>query len=189
MATKAELRAAYLARRQALTEAEWAARSFQVAQHLFDQVTFTPEDTVHVFIPIARKRELDTWPIIRGLWERGCTVVVPVSNMATKTMEQARLLPDTPLAEVGYGMQEPADPEFMAAEQITHVLVPLLVVDRQGHRIGYGGGFYDRFFERISPQVKRIGLSLESPVDDIPEVHEQDVPLQGCITPKGYVAF
>ncbi|MEL6535907.1 MAG: 5-formyltetrahydrofolate cyclo-ligase [Bacteroidota bacterium] len=188
-ATKADLRAAYLARRLALTDAEWAARSLQVCQHVLDQFTFGPSDVVHLFLPIARRRELDSWPLMQALWEQNITIGVPVANFDDHSLRTARLTPDTELEAKKFGIMEPKYPEWMEDQRITWVGVPLLVVDQQGQRIGYGGGFYDRFFSRLSPHTQKIGLSLEPPIESIPEVHEYDVPLQGCVTPKGYQAF
>ena len=65
------------------------------------------------------------------------------------------------------------------------VLVPLLAFDKKGYRVGYGKGFYDRFLQNIETQ--KIGLSLFEVIDEINDVHLNDIRLDKCITPNGIV--
>ena len=116
-------------------------------------------------------------------------VGVPVSDFATKGMRTAQLTPQTRVAPAKYGIPEPVEPVWLPEDQITHVFVPLLVVDRAGHRIGYGGGFYDRFLATLRQPLHKIGLSLEAPIPAIPELHSYDLPLDACVTPEGVVRF
>jgi 5-formyltetrahydrofolate cyclo-ligase len=69
------------------------------------------------------------------------------------------------------------------------VLVPLLIFDRQGHRVGYGKGFYDRFLRRCGPETRRIGISLFDGIDKISDVHSSDETLHQCITPEAIITF
>ncbi|HAA19153.1 MAG TPA: 5-formyltetrahydrofolate cyclo-ligase [Cytophagales bacterium] len=144
---------------------------------------------VHLFLPIERRRELDTWPLIRGLWERNVTIGVPIANFDNSSLRTALLRPDTELEKKKFGITEPKNPVWVDDQRIAWVGVPLLVIDEKGQRIGYGGGFYDRFFAQLPSSTQKIGLSMEPPIEAIPEVHEYDVPLQGCITPAGYREF
>ena len=69
------------------------------------------------------------------------------------------------------------------------VFVPLLCCDSQGHRVGYGKGFYDNFLGNCNQEVLKIGLSLfdiESSIDDI---HEKDIALDICVTPSSIYYF
>jgi 5-formyltetrahydrofolate cyclo-ligase len=67
------------------------------------------------------------------------------------------------------------------------VLVPLLAFDRQGFRVGYGKGFYDRFLQNLS--TLKIGLSFFDADEDIDDVHAYDIQLDQCITPNKIVTF
>ena len=67
------------------------------------------------------------------------------------------------------------------------VLVPLLAFDTKGYRVGYGKGFYDRFLSKID--VKKVGISLFEAVECIADVHEDDIRLDLCITPKQIYSF
>jgi 5-formyltetrahydrofolate cyclo-ligase len=63
------------------------------------------------------------------------------------------------------------------------ILVPLLAFDLKGFRVGYGGGYYDRFLVQCRPDAVRIGLSYFDPVEKIVDIDRYDVTLHSCVTP------
>ena len=69
------------------------------------------------------------------------------------------------------------------------IIVPLLVFDKSGHRVGYGGGYYDRFMNDIKNDVIKVGLSLFDPVDKISDINEKDIPLNFVVTPSRTYKF
>ncbi len=92
---------------------------------------------------------------------------------------------DTLLVHNRWGISEP-DPissQPIEVGELDAVLVPLLSYDRSGHRVGYGGGYYDRFLTECRPDVIKIGLSFFEPIDGISDVNEWDVRLDFCISP------
>ncbi|AYA37737.1 5-formyltetrahydrofolate cyclo-ligase [Hymenobacter oligotrophus] len=181
---KADLRREMLARRRALSNAELARRSAELAAHLFAEFDLGAWRTVHVFLPLERQREPDTWLIIRRLWAYfpRVQVVVPVVQLDGQLTH--RLLgPETELQPNTWGIPEPLGAPAVAATNIDAVLLPLLAFDVQGHRVGYGKGFYDRFLQEC-PKAQRIGLSLEPPVERITDAWPGDVPLHACIAPE-----
>lgn len=72
----------------------------------------------------------------------------------------------------------------MEPKKIEVVFVPLLAFDKQGNRVGYGKGFYDRFLKQCKTDVVKIGLSLFDAEEEIEDVLENDIPLDYCITPN-----
>ena len=74
-------------------------------------------------------------------------------------------------------------------ETLDLVFVPLLAFDKTGQRVGYGKGFYDRFLAACRPDTIKIGLSLETSVAQVADVHEGDVVLDYVITPAGVIKF
>jgi 5-formyltetrahydrofolate cyclo-ligase len=192
---KAALRRTALAQRQRLTPSEVARRSDQLRAGLFRHFPVAEWRWLHVFLPLAAKQEPDTWAIIRQVWAaqpllRLAAPVVQPDNISLKHYE---LTPDTPLLANRWGIPEPladAATEVLPA-QLDAVLVPLLVCDQRGHRVGYGGGFYDRFLAQCRPGTQFIGLSIldEAPVPEIADVLPTDVPLYACITPGGVWNF
>jgi 5-formyltetrahydrofolate cyclo-ligase len=67
------------------------------------------------------------------------------------------------------------------------VIVPLLGFDKNGYRVGYGKGFYDRFLQGLTTQ--KIGLSFFDAVEEIYDVHLNDIQLDKCITPSRILDF
>lgn len=193
--TKAALRRAALARRQALTPAEVARRSQQLAEQLFAHFPVAQWRWLHVFLPLARKNEPDTWPLIRRLWaeRQPVRLAAPVVQPDGVTLKHYELTQATALAPSRWGIPEPvADPATeVAPAQLAAVLVPLLACDRQGQRVGYGGGFYDRFLAGCRPDTLFIGLNIldEEPVAALADMLPTDVPLHACVTPGGVWNF
>jgi 5-formyltetrahydrofolate cyclo-ligase len=194
-ATKADLRRAASARRRALTPEEVARRSEQLRAGLFHNFPVPEWRWLHVFLPLLAKNEPDTWPIIRQLWAEASAprLAAPVVQPDGISLRHYELTLATPLVTNRWGIPEPVPTS--AAEvlpaQLDAVLVPLLACDRRGHRVGYGGGFYDRFLAQCRPGAKFIGLSLldDEPLAEIADVLPTDIPLHACITPGGVWNF
>jgi 5-formyltetrahydrofolate cyclo-ligase len=195
MLTKAALRRAALPRRQALTPAEVAARSEQLSAQLFRHFPVAEWRWLHVFLPLARQNEPDTWPLIHRIWagELPVCLAAPVVQPDGISLKHYALTPATPLLASRWGILEPvaAAATEVAPAQLDAVLVPLLACDRQGQRVGYGGGFYDRFLARCGPGTLFIGLNIldDEPVAAIADVLPTDVPLHACLTPGGVWKF
>ena len=88
-----------------------------------------------------------------------------------------------------WGIPEPIEGESAATEDIDVVLIPLIVFDENGHRIGYGKGYYDRFLESCRPDTLKVGLSILPPIKEIPEVEAHDIPMDYCILFKAVMKF
>ena len=104
-----------------------------------------------------------------------------------------KLTPATALHPNRWGIPEPAPPTGPAVTPAAFdaVLVPLLAVDETGHRVGYGGGFYDRFLAQCRPGTQLIGLHVidEPLLESIADVLPTDVPLTACLSPGGVRRF
>ena len=195
MLTKADLRPAALRRRLALDADEVARRSQQLGEQLFRHFPMAEWRWLHLFLPLARRNEPDTWPIIRRVWADfpAVRLAVPVVQADGISLKNYALSSATLLLENRWGIPEPvANP---AAEVLPTafdaVLVPLLAVDEMGQRVGYGGGFYDRFLAQCRPGTLFIGLNVldEAPHGRIADVLPTDVPLTAYITPGGVWRF
>ena len=87
------------------------------------------------------------------------------------------------------GIPEPVDGLEVPASKLDVVFVPLLAFDKKGHRVGYGGGFYDRFLKSCKKDVLKIGLSFFLPELEIEDIHSDDIPLDFCVTPGEVFRF
>ncbi|MFD2785774.1 5-formyltetrahydrofolate cyclo-ligase [Hymenobacter rubripertinctus] len=185
--TKADLRRAALARRRALPEVEVARRCATLWPQLLAGFPVAAWRGLHLFLPIARQHEPDTWPLIRQLWAQypNLQLAVPVVQPDGHTLRHFRLGPETPLTPNRWNIPEPApDALEVSPEAFDAVLVPLLAFDETGHRVGYGKGFYDQFLAQCRPETLRIGVSLEPPVPRIADAWAGDVRLHACLTPE-----
>ena len=189
--TKADLRRTALARRLALDAGEVARRSDQLRESLFHRFPVAQWQWLHLFLPLARRNEPDTWEIIRWVWgeKLPLRLATPVVQPDGTSLKHYELTPTTQLTQNRWGITEPVPDPITAPEVLPAlldaVLVPLLALDEAGQRVGYGGGFYDRFLAQCRPGTPFIGLSLlnEPPVRRIADVLPTDVPLTACITP------
>lgn len=195
--TKAELRQAFLAKRKALTADAVSRDSQRITSNFFtylDQNDLGDKQTIlHTFLPIKRQNEVDTWPIIHQVWTNypHIQISVPVTDEYTNQLINYALFPATTLVENRLGIPEPAIGSRYETDltQISIVLVPLLIVDRSGHRVGYGGGYYDRFLANDVPHSLKIGLSLFDPIDQIIDFNDTDIKLDVCISPNQTTIF
>ena len=89
-----------------------------------------------------------------------------------------------------YGIPEPEGNQFeVSPKDIDVVFVPLLAIDKNGNRVGYGKGFYDRFLSQCRPDIVKVGVSLFEPTDlEIPK-DPSDVSMNQLVTPSGIISF
>ena len=184
--TKSELRKIYLAKRQALSTDEMAAKSLQIADLFFESVNLTNAKTFHTFITIEKFNEIDTSLIYERIHRDlpHIRTVASRANFENREMELVTFDADIKFIENRWGIREPANGGKVDAAMIDVVLVPLLCIDTRGFRVGYGKGFYDRFLSRCRPDCMKIGLSYFPAVEAVDDVDDYDVPLDFCIMPE-----
>lgn len=189
--TKQELRQLYLQKRQALSEGEYAQLNFQLYQNFFANVDLSFVNVLHTFLPITLKREVDTWLIVDRIRREypHIRISIPKVNNQTSELENFYFEGLHQIATNAWGIQEPNQGIPTPPEKIDMVLVPLLAFDKNGNRIGYGKGYYDRFLSTCRPYCKKIGLSLFTVEDKIADATNLDIELDQCITPTGILSF
>ncbi len=119
----------------------------------------------------------------------GLVIAYPVTNKELLSIQALTIDEDTVYQTNAWGITEPKSGQPLPAEQIDLVFVPMLACDKQGHRIGYGKGFYDRYLWGCRKDVVKIGFCYFEPVDAIDDTHQFDVPLTYCITPQATYEF
>lgn len=184
---KAELRKKMLQQRRSLPAEEVQLRSERIAALFFKHFPLKAGQTVHVFLPIIKNNEVNTWPLIERLRleHPEVRVAVPVTDVEQNILTHHHLTDEAVLIENNWGIPEPQDAHIIHAQEVDVVLIPLLAFDKAGHRVGYGKGFYDRFLADCRPDVLKIGLSLEPPIESIADPNPYDVPMNYAITPDG----
>lgn len=181
---KESLRKLYLQKRKQLTSAELSECSSRIANQLV-ALSFRQVQYLHLYYPIVGKNEVDTIEIVNWLKENHSHIKLVLSraNKSDNTLTHILWEEDTPLTMNSWGITEPEYGEEVLPEQLDIILIPLLVFDQKGNRIGYGKGFYDRFLTKCRPDAIKVGLSCFQPVEEIFDVDQHDVPLDLCITP------
>ncbi len=189
---KASLRREMLLKRQSYRPAEIAARSQQICQQFFKKFSVNGWRTIHVFLPITSKNEVNTWFIVEHLRANfpEINLAVPVTDSSNQTLSHYLLTPETILRQNSWGIPEPVNAKLLPVSLIDMVLVPLLAFDEQGHRVGYGKGYYDRFLNLCRSDIITAGLSLEEkPIPLISDIHAGDKALQFVVTPSTVYSF
>jgi 5-formyltetrahydrofolate cyclo-ligase len=186
---KDELRKTYLTKRLALTESEHHALSNKISDLFFLSVELSSIKNLHVYLPIEAKREPDTWLIINRIQKESPHIRLVIPRVNGEAMENIFFEGRDQLEKNRWKILEPKIGLHATAQEIDLVIVPLLAVDKQGHRIGYGRGYYDRFLKLCRPDCMKIGLSFFEPELSIEEKHDDDVLLNACLTPNQYYPF
>ena len=185
--TKEALRQHYKSLRASLDPSNVADQSIAIANQVL-QLPIWEFTNYHIFLPIEHKVEVDTSYLLSVLQGKDKSIILSKSNFDTHTMQHILLQENTPIAVSKFGIPEPQKGIEVEASSIGVVFVPLLAFDKQGHRVGYGKGFYDRFLGQCDPNTRFVGLSFFAPENKIPSA-PHDIALDYCVTPKNTYTF
>ncbi|MEZ7492742.1 MULTISPECIES: 5-formyltetrahydrofolate cyclo-ligase [Pseudoalteromonas] len=166
-----------------------AAQSLKMnfIQHLKSENT---TNSKHIAIYLSNDGELDTSLLIKELWNLNHAVYLPIihpfngANLLFQRYEK-----NSPMRANRYGILEPKlnCSQICPLPALDYLLMPLVAFDKQGNRLGMGGGFYDRTLARLHEQnwqkPQLIGLAHECQKADALPIESWDVPLETIITP------
>lgn len=186
--TKKELRIKYKELRQQLSQNEIEDKSLLVANKLLE-LPIWDKKYYHLFLTLEAQKEVHTDFILNILGGKDKEVVVSRSDFESMTMVHYLLTDSTRLVTSAYGIPEPVEGIEVPSQKIDVVFVPLLAFDKQGHRVGYGKGFYDRFLNECREDVTTVGLSFFAAEIEPIEANTTDVPMDFCVTPERVYSF
>ena len=192
MFTKAELRKQALAHRKNLDAQTSENLSVAIVKRTLEYLHSQENlQVLHVFLPIVKHNEIDTFLLINALRETmpNLQIVVPVSDFTDCSMTSFLLEPHTLLETNRWGIPEPKNVTAIDDRRIDAVIVPLLAFDARGYRVGYGKGFYDRFLQKCRPDVLKIGVSATEVSGEITDAEIHDVRLNVCVSPTKMYFF
>lgn len=180
---KSELRKDVLKARYALTPAELAEKSDRAIDRLLAMDEYRQASAIMVYLDF--RNEVQTGGLVTKAMADGKKVAIPVTDIANRRLTPS-LLVDFPgdLQPGAWGILEPK-PECMRVlepKELDLVIVPGVAFDMDGNRLGYGGGFYDRFLPRTRPDTVYVALAFELQV--WPKVYPgpHDIPVQYLLT-------
>jgi 5-formyltetrahydrofolate cyclo-ligase len=189
---KAALRKEFLQKRKAADEQWLIEKNALIALNLEKYLHEKAFRTLHIFLPQLNAREVDTFGIIDMLRKSfpAMHIAAPYIIPGTREMEHFLVTPFTHLVLNQWRIPEPNPlaAEKVSPEEIDIVLVPLLAFDRKGYRVGYGGGYYDRFLPQTRSDCIKMGLSMFEIIDEIEDIDEFDITLDACVTP-GHIYY
>jgi 5-formyltetrahydrofolate cyclo-ligase len=162
---KPVLRAAALARRDALSESQRQAAAQALAARPFP-IDIEPGIVVAGYAPL--RSEFDPRPLLAALAARGARPALPVIVGRDQPLLFRVWSPGAPLLRGPLGILEPLPDAPLVIPAI--LLVPLAAFDRAGHRIGYGGGYYDRSLAELRRSGPRLAIGIGFAVQEIPAI-------------------
>ncbi len=167
---KAELRRRVQEERDALTPEAREARSELVLKRLWSLREFGGAGTVFFFISF--RSEVDTVPMIRRALGEGKRVLLPYTIPDNREMVASEVLDFDADLELGnYDIMEPREESVrpVLPGDIDVIVMPGVAFDRDGRRLGYGGGYYDRFLDRCEPRCLRVAPCFDlQVVEEVP---------------------
>lgn len=182
--TKEEAREIMKKLRRDMTEQERCRQNEEIRELLLADPVWRESSWFYPFVSYGT--EVDTRELIRGLLEeqkQGHRIHVAVPRVAGKEMDFYEIHDMTELQSGYHGILEPAEycPKVEATEGI--MLLPGLAFDREGHRVGYGGGYYDRYLARFGgPSLHLYAVAYDFQIVDHIEAGKHDIPPHRIIT-------
>ncbi|XMO87719.1 5-formyltetrahydrofolate cyclo-ligase [Algibacter sp. AS12] len=186
--TKTELRKTYKALRNDLSENDIDDFSLAISNQLLI-LPIWEYSFYHIFLAIAEQKEVNTDYILNILAGKDKNTLISKSDFKTGGMTHFLLTDNTVIKKNKYNIPEPVDGIEITNDKIEVVFIPLLAFDKQGNRVGYGKGFYDRFLADCKTETIKIGLSFFEAETEITDVFDGDIGLDYCVTPKGVYLF
>ncbi|HPY78264.1 MAG TPA: 5-formyltetrahydrofolate cyclo-ligase [Anaerohalosphaeraceae bacterium] len=171
-----------------LDQEQMREKSAAACRHLCTSEEFQQADTIMLYLSL--EREVDTTQAVLKSFQQQKTVVVP-----SILWRERHLIPLTmsslncDMTHDRHGLRYPTAGRPMPIEEIDLIVVPGVGFDRQGNRLGRGGGFYDRFLSHNGFRGRICGLAFEEQVLDTIPVMEHDIRLHMLVTDRGVFYF
>ena len=175
---KKELRKAYVARLQQLDLNTRLKEEEQLASRLYDQPEWLEARTVA--ITMSQSFEINTAPIILHARHEGRRVVIP-RTLPKRQMEFVTLTEESEFEESNFGVLEPVGGEVVTPEGIDLFVCPGVAFTLSGKRLGFGGGYYDRYLAKYAGPKVALALPTQLADEDEWEADDFDVPMDKVI--------
>lgn len=179
---KKQLRSDVRASLQQIGYSEYKERSMAIGRLLFQEPSIIEGKTIAV--TMSNRPEVDTTMIIEELWRQGKRVCVPKCTPKTREMAFYEIDGFFQTERSYMDILEPIEEmtELVSKDEIDVIIVPGIVFDPKGYRIGYGGGYYDRFIPGFNGELISIAFE-EQVIEQVPyECH--DIPVHSIVTDK-----
>lgn len=139
---------------------------------------------------VSIDKEIFTHDFIKKSIKDGKNIYIPVTKPRTKKLVLSHLIDfDNDLEKGHWGLLEPKKGTFRphCHEILDLILVPGLIFSQNGHRLGYGGGYYDTFLSSLSKSIPTIGIAFECQVTENLPVQSHDISVDYILTEKRFI--
>lgn len=180
---KKSIRDQILDNRSKLGEISHKSYSETIINDLYESSFYKDAKIIMTFISFGH--EVDTHNFIKKSLSHGKKIVVPITFPKTKEIKPSEIYSFDEL-EVGfYNILTPKDEfiRFIDPKDIDLAIVPGLAFDRDGYRVGYGGGYYDRFLSKY-PDIVKLGIAFDLQLIDKVPKEDFDIAVDIIITEK-----
>jgi 5-formyltetrahydrofolate cyclo-ligase len=177
--TKEELRVIYKQKRAGIPLEKRKEFDASIVAQILDALK--GHKNIGIFLPIAKFNEINLTSLLQ---DSDYNWFAPKSNFTNRTMSFVQIDQNTHIAESHFGIPEPISEQIIDPQLLNVVIIPMLVSDKKGYRVGYGKGFYDAFLPKCKPDCLRIGVSYFEPIDQISDVEMHDEPIHVSLCPK-----
>lgn len=166
-----------------MSDNTYHSQSLAIVKKVLQEPYIIEANTIGV--TISNKPEVDTFLLIEELWQLGKKVAVPKCHPKTREMSFYVIDSFAQLETVYMHLREPIPErcEFVDANEMDVILVPGVVFDRYGYRIGYGGGYYDRYVLNYK-KGKLLSMLFDEQIIDRVPTEEHDCPVDIIVTPS-----
>ena len=179
---KSSIRKSILKRRLALSEATVASLSSTIQTRLIESDYFIRAKSVAVYLPI--NNEVQTEMIIVACFEMNKKIFLP--RLCSTDLNFLALKPDSQFQKNKFGIPEICNSEAEIAEHIDLMICPGIAFDSKKNRVGYGGGYYDRYLTSASyNHLGMLGFSMQK-TESI-SVDSFDIPMEFILTENGFL--
>ncbi|AQY51113.1 5-formyltetrahydrofolate cyclo-ligase [Listeria weihenstephanensis FSL R9-0317] len=171
MSEKSVLRIKMLAKLRLMDQSTYEHRSQNIATLLFQEQAWQKAETIG--ITIARFPEIATQKIIEKAWVEGKTIAIPETENKSKAMQFRAFVEGDELEMKPLGLSEPtSQAPIIPKNELDLLIVPGVIFHPEGYRIGFGGGFYDRFLVDYTGDTISLCFPEQISTEFIPESHD-----------------
>lgn len=188
---KDKLRAELRAARRRLDLKISDARDKAITDKVIAEVDWTKVNSLHCYIAMKDWREINTWPILKYIWQNHPKILVAAPRILEhRQMAAVIITPKTKWGKHATGIPEPANGKVLqAGTQFDLIIVPTLGFDKKGYRLGSGSGHYDRFLAG-QPKALKVGFCYQDGFLEKGFPHEpHDIKMDKIITEKQVFTF
>lgn len=186
---KKDLRQYILEKRSGLSSENIVDYSQIITKTLKDLDAYKDAKRIMTFVSMGT--EVDTHPLIEQALADGKSIVIPITVDETRELLLSDLFSLSELEVADHNIEVPKKGFTRLVEPgtVDLVLVPGLAFAKNGHRVGYGGGYYDRFLAKLDKSVPKIAIGFDLQIVDEVPTNDFDIPVDSLITEKRIIDF